>query len=128
MLPTLDNITYPNPSSPKHTDNDNIVNADRSLTIKWGGNKPVNDGKTSSRASGGKSKTTSDRHKIVTTVNGSHWAVTVQATISDLSTIRTNATNWATVVSGDSGVTYTIKVSNSDPTSWTASNIITLVP
>ena len=64
----------------------------------------------------------------VTTVNGSHWAVTVQATISDLSTIRTNATNWATVVSGDSGVTYTIKVSNSDPTSWTASNIITLVP
>lgn len=32
------------------------------------------------------------------------------------------------VVSGDSGVTYTIKVSNSDPTSWTASNIITLVP
>lgn len=33
-----------------------------------------------------------------------------------------------TVISGDSGVTYTIKVSNSDPTSWTASNIITLVP
>ncbi len=33
-----------------------------------------------------------------------------------------------TVVSGDSGVTYTIKVSNSDPASWTASNIITLVP
>ena len=51
-----------------------------------------------------------------------------QDTISDLSTIRTNATNWATVVSGDSGVTYTIKVSNSDPASWTASNIITLVP
>lgn len=54
--------------------------------------------------------------------------IAVQATISDLATIRTNATNWATVVSGDSGVTYTIKVSNSDPTSWTASNIITLVP
>lgn len=33
-----------------------------------------------------------------------------------------------TVVSGDSGVTYTIKVSNSDPSSWTASDIITLVP
>lgn len=33
-----------------------------------------------------------------------------------------------TVVSGDSGVTYTIKVSNSEPASWTASNIITLVP
>ena len=54
--------------------------------------------------------------------------IAVQATISDLATIRTNATNWATVVSGDSGVTYTIKVSNSDPASWTASNIITLVP
>ena len=51
-----------------------------------------------------------------------------QDTISDLSTIRTNATNWATVVSGDTWVTYTIKVSNSDPASWTASNIITLVP
>jgi hypothetical protein len=51
-----------------------------------------------------------------------------QNTISDLSTIRTNATNWATVVSGDTWVTYTIKVSNSDPASWTASNIITLVP
>ena len=33
-----------------------------------------------------------------------------------------------TVVSGDTWVTYTIKVSNSDPTSWTSSNIITLVP
>lgn len=33
-----------------------------------------------------------------------------------------------TVVSGDAWVTYTITVSNSDPASWTASNIITLVP
>lgn len=49
----------------------------------------------------------------VTSVNGNTWAVTVTE---------------PTVVSGDSGVTYTIKVSNSDPTSWTASNIITLVP
>ena len=32
-----------------------------------------------------------------------------------------------TVVSGDSWTTYTIKVSNSDPASWTASNIITFV-
>ena len=32
------------------------------------------------------------------------------------------------VVSGDTWVTYTIKVSNSDPASWTANNIITLVP
>lgn len=32
------------------------------------------------------------------------------------------------VVSDDSWVTYHITVSNSDPTSWTASNIITLVP
>lgn len=48
----------------------------------------------------------------VTSVNGNTWAVTVTE---------------PTVVSGDSGVTYTIKVSNSDPTSWTASNIITLV-
>jgi hypothetical protein len=63
----------------------------------------------------------------VTSVNGSTWAVTVQATISDLSTIRTNATNWATVVSGDSGVTYTIKVSNSAPVSWTANTVITFV-
>ena len=33
-----------------------------------------------------------------------------------------------TVVSDDSWVTYHITVSNSDPASWTASNIITLVP
>ena len=32
------------------------------------------------------------------------------------------------VVSDDTGVTYHITVSNSDPTAWTASNIITLVP
>ena len=32
-----------------------------------------------------------------------------------------------TVVSWDSGTTYTIKVANSDPTAWTASNIITFV-
>lgn len=32
-----------------------------------------------------------------------------------------------TVVSGDSGTTYTIKVANSDPAGWTASNIITFV-
>lgn len=32
-----------------------------------------------------------------------------------------------TVVSGDSGTTYTIKVSNSNPPSWTANNVITIV-
>lgn len=47
----------------------------------------------------------------VTSVNGNTWAVTVDES----------------VVSGDAWVTYTIKVSNSDPASWTASNIITLV-
>jgi hypothetical protein len=31
------------------------------------------------------------------------------------------------VVSGDSGVTYTIKVSNSDPASWTPATTITFV-
>ena len=62
----------------------------------------------------------------VTTVNGNHWAVTVQGTISDLSTIRTNATNWATVVSGDSWITYTIKKSTTAP-SGAGSNTITLV-
>ena len=57
----------------------------------------------------------------------------------DYSTPYTPLYNWSpatkkyvddnvSVVSGDSGVTYTIKVSNSDPASWTASNIITLVP
>lgn len=63
----------------------------------------------------------------VTSVNGSTWAVTVQATISDLSSIRTNATNWATAVSWDSGTTYQFKVSTSAPASSTANNIITFV-
>lgn len=33
-----------------------------------------------------------------------------------------------TVVSGDSWTTYTIKVSNSDPASWTPATTITFVP
>ena len=54
------------------------------------------------------------------------WLSGKQATISDLSTIRSNASNWATVVSGDSWVTYTIKKSTTAP-SWAGSNTITLV-
>lgn len=54
------------------------------------------------------------------------WLSGKQATISDLSTIRDNATNGATVVSGDSWVTYTIKKSTTAP-SWAGSNTITLV-
>ena len=55
------------------------------------------------------------------------WNIAVQATISDLSTIRTNATNWATVVSWNSWENYVIKVSTTAPTSWTANNVITIV-
>lgn len=68
-----------------------------------------------------------ETHAPVQSVNWSTWAVTVQATISDLSSIRTNATNWATVVSGDSWINYIIKVSTTAPASWTANNIITIV-
>ena len=50
-----------------------------------------------------------------------------QATISDLSTIRTNATNWATVVSGDSWTTYTIKKSTTAPTSASNTTITFVV-
>ena len=76
----------------------------------------------------------------VTSVNGSTWAVTVSeftpwwtATTGYVVTKTANGYEWSaptepTVVSGDTWVTYTIKVSNSDPASWTASNIITLVP
>lgn len=49
-----------------------------------------------------------------------------QDTITDLSTIRNDAANWATVVSGDSWVTYTIRKSTTAP-SWAGSNTITLV-
>lgn len=55
------------------------------------------------------------------------WDIAVQEVISDLSTIRTNATNGATAVSWDSGTTYQFKVSTSAPASWTANNIITFV-
>lgn len=47
----------------------------------------------------------------VTSVNWNTWAVTVSET----------------VVSGDSGTTYTVKVANSDPTSWTPATTITFV-
>ena len=54
-------------------------------------------------------------------------------TTDDVLTKTANGYEWQaptepTVVSDDTGVTYHITVSNSDPTSWTASNIITLVP
>lgn len=50
----------------------------------------------------------------------------------DVLTKTADGYEWATpseptVVSGDSGTTYTIKVANSEPTAWTASNIITFV-
>lgn len=47
----------------------------------------------------------------VTSVNGSTWAVTISET----------------VVSWDSGTTYTIKVANADPASWTPATTITFV-
>jgi len=60
------------------------------------------------------------------------------STSHNYSTAYTPLYNWSpatkkyvddhdTVISGDNWVTYTIKVSNSDPASWTASNIITFV-
>lgn len=76
----------------------------------------------------------------VTSVNWNTWTVTVSeftpswtATTWYVVTKTANGYEWAaptepTVVSDDSWVTYHITVSNSDPTSWTASNIITLVP
>ena len=50
----------------------------------------------------------------VTSVNGNTWAVTWLLTAE-------------TVVSWDSGTTYTIKVANSDPSSWTPATTITFV-
>ena len=67
----------------------------------------------------------------VVTYNHFHpWGT---ATTGYVLTKTANGYEWSaptepTVVSGDTWVTYTIKVSNSDPTSWTANNIITLVP
>ena len=54
-------------------------------------------------------------------------------TTDDVLTKTASGYEWSaptepTVVSDDTGVTYHITVSNSDPSSWTASNIITLVP
>ena len=75
----------------------------------------------------------------VTSVNGQTWAVTVNeftpwgtATTGYVVTKTAGGYEWQasseTVVSGDAGVTYTIKVSNSDPASWTPATTITLVP
>lgn len=65
----------------------------------------------------------------VTSVNGNTWAVTVTVPtkVSDL-TNDSGFLTAETVVSWDSGTTYTIKVSNSDPTSWTPATTITFVP
>lgn len=77
-FPKLDKITYPInkvtstnlKSNPKHLNDDNIINADRDFTANWGGNYCVNDGKTTTRASGNKSKTTSDKHNLKVYLNG----------------------------------------------------------
>lgn len=50
----------------------------------------------------------------VTSFNGNTWAVTYTAPAE-------------TVVSGDSWTTYTVKVANSDPSSWTPATTITFV-
>ena len=50
----------------------------------------------------------------VTSFNGNTWTVTYTAPAE-------------TVVSGDSWTTYTVKVANSDPTSWTPATTITFV-
>lgn len=67
----------------------------------------------------------------IKTINGNSVLgsgdIAVQATISDLSTIRSNATNWATVVSWDSWTTYTIKKSTTAPTSATNTTITFVV-
>lgn len=55
------------------------------------------------------------------------WAVpTVPTNVSAFNNDAWYLTS-ETVVSGDSGTTYTIKVANSDPTSWTPATIITFV-
>lgn len=60
------------------------------------------------------------------------WVVTLNNAITNTGVLSVNGqtgdvTVDESVISGDAWVTYTIKVSNSDPASWTASNIITLV-
>ena len=77
-------------------------------------------------------------NKFVTASDKTTWgnkqdALTLPATPTQWNIVTWGASNktlvdwWTPVVSGDSWTTYTIKVANSDPTSWTASNIITLV-
>ena len=63
----------------------------------------------------------------VTSFNGSSWAITYTAPVTSV-----NGNTWAvtvdeSVVSGDSGTTYTIKVSNSEPWSSTPATTITFV-
>ena len=70
------------------------------------------------------SKTSSTASFFAPATAGTQWQVLTKTA----SGYEWQAPTEPTVVSGDSGVTYTIKVSNSDPASWTASNIVTLVP
>lgn len=60
--------------------------------------------------------------KVPTITTNSRWQVTA-ITETNISFPVTAET----VVSGDSGTTYTIKVSNSDPASWTPATTITFV-
>lgn len=60
-------------------------------------------------------------------ITSSYHDSSKQDTISDLSSIRSDATAWATVVSGNSGTTYTIKKASAAPTSATNTTITFVV-
>ena len=65
----------------------------------------------------------------VTSVNSNTWAVTLKTINSAALTGTGNISvvSSETVVSGDSGTTYTVKVASAAPWSWTANTVITLV-
>lgn len=93
--PTLDDITYKVNQNGTYESNymntDNAVNANNDFNAAFGGGPCVNDGKSSSRASGGKTKTTSDKHKLIITLNN--------VEISTSTTSGTNYTNNITIIS-----------------------------
>jgi hypothetical protein len=69
-----------------------------------------------------------DNTNLATALNAKQDTLTAWSWISIDQNNEISNTAQPTVVSDDSWVTYHITVSNSDPASWTASNIITLVP
>lgn len=133
--------TYTNPSvsnlqftSPAFTVQNNIINANHNLGIKWTSNTPANDGKSTRPRSNNPSypaKATNDKHKttlkvkntMASEVNNTSSGTTVQTTATISSTNLMKYVPFDASKAGGESVTLTITKSHVNDTSIASSSV-----